>query len=84
MENCSEHSLVVTLRGGFVVAVAVVHRLIDLEMRGATFIREANGQFRVVPATVLTPDDIAFLHAHRDECRRVLDYDADAQQEDRQ
>ena len=67
----------VTFRGGFVAAEAVVIRLNDLEFRGARFVLKPDGGFRVVPADVLTPDDTRFLRAHRDEARRVLEYQAD-------
>ena len=66
----------VTLRGGYVVDAAVVRRLLDLERRGARFELLGEGRFRVDPPAVLTPDDIAFLRMHRDEARRVLEYEA--------
>jgi hypothetical protein len=66
----------VTFRGGFVAAEAVVIRLLDLEFRGARFVLLADGGFRVVPAHVLTAEDRAFLQAHRDEARAVVRYQA--------
>lgn len=67
----------VTFRGGFVAAEAVVTRLLDLERRGARFVLLADGGFRVVPADVLTPEDTVFLQAHRDTARAVVAYQAD-------
>ena len=67
----------VTFRGGFVAPWPVVARLLDLEARGARFALLDGGRFRVEPADVLTPGDRVFLTAHRDEARRVLDYQAD-------
>ena len=75
MPTLSDRQTVV-FRGGFSADWEVVRRLLDLEARGATFRRETSG-FRVVPADVLTQDDVAFLRAHREEARRVLDYQAD-------
>lgn len=77
MATTSEPALV-TFRGGFVADWAVVSCLLDLEARGARFELKADGGFRVLPSSVLTPDDTAFLRAHRDEARRVLEYQADA------
>jgi hypothetical protein len=65
----------VTLDGGLTVNWAVVQRLLDLESRGATFELKPDGGFRVLPSTVLNADDTAFLKAHRDEARRVLEYE---------
>jgi hypothetical protein len=67
----------VTFRGGFIARLDVVERLLDLERRGAQFALLADGGFRVEPADVLTPDDSAFLKAHRDEARAVVRYQAD-------
>lgn len=67
----------VTFRGGFVADVDVVVRLVDLEARGARFVLLADGGFQVVPSDVLTPDDRAFLAAHRAEARAVVRYQAD-------
>ena len=76
MPSTSE-TVLVTFRGGFVADLATVCRLLDLERRGARFELKANGGFRITPASVLTTDDIAFLQVHRDEARRVLEYEAD-------
>lgn len=69
----------VTLRGGLVVDVAVLRRLLDLESRGCQFRLEPEGHFRVIPPDKLTADDVAFLRARRDEARRLIAYDADVQ-----
>jgi hypothetical protein len=74
----SETPTLVTFRGGFVATWPVVAKLIDLEFRGARFELLDGGRFRVIPPSVLTADDVAFLKAHRDEARRVIQYDADA------
>lgn len=71
------NSELVTYRGGFVASWPVVARLLDLEARGARFVVLAGGRFRVEPADVLTPDDTQFLRLHRDDARRVLEYQAD-------
>jgi hypothetical protein len=73
----SSEARLVTFRGGLVASWPVVARLLDLEARGARFVLLAGGRFRVEPAAVLTVDDTAFLRQHRDEARRVLDYQAD-------
>jgi hypothetical protein len=66
----------VVLNGGFVVALSVLQCLWRLEDRGARFELKDDGGFRVIPPSVLTPDDVSFLRAHRDEARRVLEYQA--------
>ena len=73
----TSESVLVTFRGGFVADWAVVRLLVDLEQRGAWFVLKPDGGFRVEPPSVLTADDTTFLRAHRDEARRVLDYQAD-------
>ena len=70
-------TVLVTFRGGFVADLSVVCRLLDLEARGARFELRPNGGFRIVPAAVVTSDDRVFLNVHRDEARRVLEYQAD-------
>jgi len=72
----SEAPTLVTFRGGFVADWRIVSRLLDLESRGARFELKADGGFRVVPPDVLTADDTAFLKAHRNAARRVLEYEA--------
>lgn len=77
MPACSESPTLVTFRGGFVADWEVVLRLLDLEARGCSFQLEDGGRFRVVPPGRLTPDDVAFLRARRDEARQVLEHQAD-------
>ena len=67
----------VTFRGGFVADWNVVSRLLMIEARGGCFELTSDGGFRVTPASVLTPEDIDFLRRHRDEARRILQYQAD-------
>ena len=75
MPACSEAPItLVTFRDGFSADWTIVCRLLDLEARGARFELVHGGRFRVVPLSVLTADDVAFLRAHRDEARRVLEY----------
>jgi hypothetical protein len=68
--------MLVTFRGGFVADWAIVRRLLDLEARGARFELVDGGRFRVLPLSVLTADDSAFLRANRNEARRVLEHQA--------
>jgi hypothetical protein len=77
MSACSEAPTLVMFRGGFVAPLRVLSVLWQLENRGARFELEAEGGFRVIPASILTVDDTAFLRRHRDEARRVLEYAAD-------
>jgi hypothetical protein len=65
---------IVTFRDGFVASWPTVQRLLDLEARGANFELLPDDRFRVVPADMLTPADVAFLRAHRDEARQVIAY----------
>lgn len=67
-------SEVVTFKGGLVMPVAIIRRLIDLEDRGAEFHLEPGGHFRVVPPTLLTPDDTHFIREHRDLVRDAIIY----------
>ena len=73
----SSEQRLVTFRGGFTASLEVVQRLIAIEARGAKFVSQADGRFKVEPLTALTPEDATFLKAHRDEARRVLAYQAD-------
>jgi hypothetical protein len=66
----------VTLAGGVVVSKSVLDVLWELEDRGARFELKPDGGFRVIPPSVLTADDTAFLRAHRSEARQILDYQA--------
>ena len=67
----------VTFRGGFVADWSVVSRLLQIETRGGCFELTSTGGFRVTPGSILTPEDVSFLRQHRDEARRVLQYQAD-------
>jgi hypothetical protein len=64
----------VTFRDGFVADWAVVQRLLDIETRGCQFRLEPGGRFRVNPPDKLTPEDVAFLRARRDEARACIEY----------
>jgi hypothetical protein len=77
MPGCSDSVTLVTFRGGFVADWVVVRRLLDIEARGCSFRLEEGGRFRVLPPDRLTPDDVSFLKARRNEARRVLEYQAD-------
>jgi len=68
---CSD---IVTFRGGFISDWALVSRLLDIEERGALFRLEPQGRFRVVPPSVLTPDDVQILRCRRDEVRTIIEY----------
>lgn len=69
-----ESSNLVTFKGGFVADWAVVARLLDLEARGARLELLDDDRFQVTPPSVLTPDDVAFLEARRDEALAVIAY----------
>jgi len=73
----SDEPAVVVFRGGFSAPAAVVRVLLTLEARGARFELKDGGGFRVRPVEVLTAEDTAFLRAHRDEARRVIEYQGD-------
>lgn len=77
MRACSEPPALVTFRGGFVAEWAIVRRLLDIEARGCSFQLEDGGRFRVLLPDRLTPDDVVFLRARRDQARQVLEYQAD-------
>ena len=76
MHLSSDVQLVI-FRGGFTARLDVVLRLLSIEARGGRFIAVAGGAFKVDPSDVLTPEDRAFVWQYRDECRRVLAYQAD-------
>lgn len=73
----SEAPTLVTFRGGFTANRVVWAKLLDIEARGCTFELLADGRICIRPPGQLTPDEIAFLRQHRDEARRVLQYQAD-------
>ena len=77
MMTSSDGGPLVIFRGGFVADLALVKRLWDIEARGCSFHRKDDGGFRVVPSGQLTPDEVDFFRARRDEARRVLAYQAD-------
>lgn len=65
----------VTFRDGFVADLRLVERMIAIESRAAGCFRlEDAGRFRVVPPSILTPDDVAVLRARRDEVRQIIEY----------
>ena len=64
----------VTLKGGMVIPMVVIGRVIDLEFRGAHFSLEDGERFRVTPPAVLTADDVQFLRAHRTQVRDAIAY----------
>jgi hypothetical protein len=68
----------VHFKGGFVANWAVVECLLNLEARGARFELVEPDRFRVIPSSLLTADDLAFLRAHRTEARAVLAYPVQA------
>ena len=74
MPVCSDSPALVTFRGGFVAHWEIVQRLLDLESHDCTFSLVSHGRFRVAPPDRLTADDSAFLRAHRNEARRVIEY----------
>ena len=73
----SSDDRLVTFRGGFVASLEVVQRLLAIEARGARFVSQVDGRFKVDPPSAMTPEDATFLKVHRDEARRVLAYQAD-------
>lgn len=62
------------LRHGPLVPVAVVRHLLAMESRGVVFTITDSG-VTVRPAALVTPADIAFLRAHRDDVRAIVAYD---------
>jgi hypothetical protein len=77
MSTLSDRQVVV-FGGGFVADWLVVHRLLDLEARGARFELLPDGRIRVSPSGVLDAESRHFLRRHRDEARRVLEHEATA------
>ena len=64
------------MRGGFVAARDVLPRLWEIEARGASFVITETG-FTITPEGIITPRDRAFLLAHLDEAKRIVNYEAD-------
>ena len=73
----SSDDRLVVFKGGFTASLEVVQRLLTIEARGARFVLQVDGRFRVDPLSAMTPEDATFLQAHRDEARRVLSYQVD-------
>ena len=67
---------VVTMRDGFVAARNVLQRLWEIEARGASFVITETG-FTITPEGIITPRERAFLLAHLDEAKRIVNYEAD-------
>jgi len=63
----------VLLRGGRPVKAELIERLLALEGRGVQFTTEGDS-VRVWPVDRLTPDDRAWLLAHRDLVRDAVAY----------
>jgi len=68
---------VVTLRGGVTVNLAVLLTLLEIEARGCTFEVLPDRRICVRPSGRLTVAEIEFLKEHRDEARRIVEYQAD-------
>ena len=76
MTTASDVREVVTMRHGFVAERDVLERLWSIEARGASFVITETG-FDVTPQGILTHGDRAFLLAHLDEAKRIVNYEAD-------
>jgi hypothetical protein len=63
----------VTLKGGFVVPVAVVAWLINAEDRGLIFVIH-HDRLRVSPADAVRAEDDQFIRAHKDLLKRCVTY----------
>jgi hypothetical protein len=70
-------SKTITLRHGKVVSLSVMLRLWAIEARGGRFNVSAGGGLQVTPRGSVTPTDCAFLREHRDEARRLVEYQPD-------
>lgn len=68
---------VVTLRGGVTVNLAVLLKLLEIEARGCRFEVLPDQRICVRPPGQLTVAEIEFLKEHRDEARRIVEYQAD-------
>ncbi|MGH9253503.1 MAG: hypothetical protein ACRD3C_02920 [Vicinamibacterales bacterium] len=73
----SEAPTLITFRDGFTANCAVLAKLLDIEARGCTCELLADGRICIRPPGQITADEITFLREHRDEARRVLQYQAD-------
>ena len=63
------------MRDGFVAERYVLQRLWSIEARGASFVITETG-FSITPEGIITPRDRAFLLAHLDEAKRIVNYEA--------
>lgn len=70
----SSDSELLTLKGGLTLPLGVIRRMIEIEAKGGAFTLLADGHFRVLPVSVLTTDDAAFLRAHRALVRSAVAY----------
>lgn len=66
--------VLIPLRDGPVVPASVVSWLIDAEFRGLRFRPAPDGQLRVGPPAVVTPEDLAFIRRHRDDLIAAVAY----------
>jgi hypothetical protein len=57
--------VLVPLRGGPVVPLSILQRILDCEHRGVQFRLQPNGQLLAGPPASLTAEDVAFVRAHR-------------------
>lgn len=73
----TDEATVAVYRGGFVANPAVVACLLAIEGRGARFLPQPDGSFRVERHELVTAEERAFLRAHLAEARRVVHYQAD-------
>jgi len=64
----------IPLHHGPVVPASIVSWLIDAEFRGLRFRPAPDGQLRVGPPAVVTPEDLAFIRRHRDVLRACVVY----------
>ena len=67
----------VPLRGGVVLPIPAIARVIDLKFRGVELWRDDEGYLRATPGAKLTEDDRAFLRANRDALLRAIEYRAE-------
>lgn len=71
IRSCSDDETI--LRGGKVMKVALIEKLLDLEFRGVRFTAEA-GTVRVSPASLLSANDLRWLDAHREQVKEAIAY----------
>lgn len=73
MPTTASSSELVVLRNGPAVPVALLRRLWALEDRGCRFTLEDDA-VRIRPASAVTPEDLAYLRAHRQAVRELVAY----------